>query len=119
MSRCLRCGSSLAQEEITCEACGGLLAGTRRVADVPLEEEAALVYDLLSSGGFHPVLAWLDDGGRPVPVERDGAVTPGAGLLPPVSHPFAVFVPEDEAAEALQVLQDANRAGFSDASASS
>ena len=83
MSRCLRCGAPLAEGDMTCEKCGRLLAGTRRVAEVPLEEEAALIYDLLASGGFHPVLAWLDDGGRPVAVERDGVTIPGAGLLPP------------------------------------
>jgi hypothetical protein len=119
MSHCLRCGAALAEGDMTCETCGRLLAGTRRVAEVPLEEEAALIYDLLASGGFHPVLAWLDDGGRPVPVERGAVRNPGAGLLPPVTTPFAVFVPDEEADEALQVLQDAKSAGVSDAPASS
>jgi hypothetical protein len=119
MSRCLKCGAALAEGDSTCEACGRVLAGTRQVAEVPLEEEAALIHDLLLSGGFHPVLAWLDDGGRPVPVERETATIPGAGLLPPVTTPFAVFVPEEEADEALQVLQDANAAGVSDGSVSS
>ena len=118
MSRCLKCGAALAEDGMTCETCGRLLAGTRRVAEVPLEEEAALLFDLLASGGFHPVLAWLD-GGRPVPVERDGVTIPGAGLLPPATTPFAVFVPDEEADEALQLLQDAERAGVSDGSASS
>ena len=118
MSQCLKCGAALAEGGSTCESCGRSLAGMQRVAEVPLEEEAALVYDLLASGGFHPVLAWLD-GGRPVPVEREGVTIPGGGLLPPVTTPFAVFVPEEEADEALQVLQDAERAGVSDAPASS
>jgi hypothetical protein len=119
MSHCLKCGAALAEGDSTCEACGRVLAGTRRVAEVPLEEEAALLYDLLASGGFHPVLAWLDGGGRPVPVERDGVSIPGAGLLPPATTPFAVFVPDEEADEALQLLQDAEHAGVSDGPASS
>ena len=113
MSRCLRCGAGLAQDEITCEACGSLLAGARRVAEVPLEEEAVLVHNLLQSAGFHPVLAWMDDGGQPRPMNPGTAIVPTMGLLPPVTNPFAVFVPEEEADEALQVLQDAGRADVS------
>jgi hypothetical protein len=119
MSVCAHCGAALAEGTLACENCGRPLARIRRVAEVPLEEEAALIYDLLASGGFHPVLAWLDDGGRPVPVERDSFTNPGAGLLPPVTTPFAVFVPDDEADEAILVLQDAGRAVVSDAPASS
>jgi hypothetical protein len=113
MSLCLRCGTNLAEGEMTCEACGRTLAGTTRVAEVPLEEEAALIYDLLLSAGFHPVLAWLDEG-RPRPVDRERGMAPAMGLLPPVTTPFAVYVPEDEETEASQVLQDAGRAGVSD-----
>jgi hypothetical protein len=119
MSHCLRCGATLTEDEMVCETCGRMLAGTRRVAEVPLEEEAALIYDLLSSGGLHPVMAWLDDGGRPVPILRDESAIPGGGLLPPLTNPFAVFVPDDEAEEALQVLQRAEEPGVSDAPVSS
>ena len=94
---------------MTCDGCGRLLAGTRRIAEEPLEEEAVLVHNLLESAGFHPVLAWLD-GGRPRPVSPGTPVVPAMGLLPPVTNPFAVFVPEEEADEAIQVLQDAGRA---------
>ena len=114
MNRCSNCGKDLAPGETTCASCRGLIPGTRQVAEVPLEEEAALIYDLLASAGFHPVLAWLDDKGRPLPVDREGGTVPAVGLLPPVTTPFAVYVPEDESAEAMQVLQDAGRAIVSD-----
>jgi hypothetical protein len=114
MNRCSGCGRDLPAGQTICEPCGRLLSGTRQVAEVPLEEEAALIYDLLTSAGFHPILAWLDDGGRPLPVDREGGTVPAAGLLPPVTTPFAVYVPEDESAEAMQVLQDAGRATVSD-----
>src|SRR5262249_21501653 len=100
--------------ETTCASCGGLLTGTRRVAEAPLEEEAALIYDLLTSAGFHPVLAWVDQAGRPAPIDRDDATVPAAGLPPPPPTPFAVYVPDDEAAEASQVLQDAGKGAISD-----
>src|SRR5262249_55550665 len=109
-----RCGKEMPPGETACPSCGDLLSGTRRVAEVPLEEEAALIYDLLTSAGFHPVLAWLDQGGRPSPVDREGGTVPAAGLLPPVTTPFAVYVPDDEAGEASQVLQDAGKAVLSD-----
>jgi hypothetical protein len=114
MNRCERCGHDLAAGEMTCGSCGSLLPGNPRVAEVPLEEEAALIYDLLTSAGFHPVLAWLDEGGRPLAVDREGGTVPAAGLLPPLTTPFAVYVPEDEAVEAAQVLQDAGRSVVSD-----
>jgi hypothetical protein len=114
MNRCTNCGRDLPPGETTCVGCGGLPSGTRRVAEVPLEEEAALIYDLLTSAGFHPILAWLDDSGRPSPVDREGSTVPTAGLFPPVTRPFAVYVPEDESVEAAQVLQDAGRASVSD-----
>jgi hypothetical protein len=84
------------------------MAGMSQVAEVPLEEEAVLIYELLESAGFHPMLAWLDEGG-PRPIKPGTNVSPGIGLLPPVTTPFAVFVPEEEADEARQVLQDAGR----------
>lgn len=119
MSQCLRCGETLPDNETTCEACGRLLAGTRRVAQAPLEEEAALVYDLLESAGFEPILAWVDTGEQPRPVQRDKTVVPAGGLLPPVNTPFAVYVREEDADEAMQVLDDATQKGVSEEPASS
>src|SRR5262249_15868393 len=89
--------------------------GHTRVATVSLEEEAALLYDLLESAGFTPRLAWIDDSSVPHPVPRQQSVAPAAGLLPPVTTPFAVFVADEDAEEALQVLRDAGRAGVRDA----
>jgi hypothetical protein len=88
------------------------LTGTRLVAEEQREEDVALVYDLLESGGFHPILAWVDDGGRPHTVNREAIVTRAAGLLPQVVTPFAVYVPEDEGDEAEQLLRDAGRAAI-------
>jgi len=114
MSHCESCGATLAPEEMTCPACGRMLAGSSQVAEVPLEEEAVLIHGLLESAGFNPMLAWLDDGGQPHPIKPGTMVSPALGLLPPVTTPFAVFVPEDEAMEARQVLQDAGRLPISD-----
>jgi|SRR6185436_8672701 len=118
MSHCLRCGATLPDQQTTCEGCGRLLAGARRVAQVPLEEEAALVYDLLESAGFEPILAWMESGDRPRPVQRGKMVVPAAGLLPPVTTPFAVYVRDEDADEAIQVLEDARRQGVSEEPAS-
>lgn len=109
MNRCQSCGAPLAPEEVSCRACGRLLADSCKVAEVPLEEEAVLIYELLESAGFHPMLAWLDEGGQPRPIKPGTMVSPAVGLLPPVTTPFAVFVPGEEEQEALQVLQDAGR----------
>jgi len=91
------------------------LQGKREVATASLEEEAALLYDLLESAGFTPHLAWIDDSGVPHLVPRQTSVSAAAGLLPPVTTPYAVYVPEEDAEEALQVLRDAGRAGVKDA----
>lgn len=108
MSQCDSCGAPLAENETTCRSCGRQMAGMSQVAEVPLEEEAVLIHQLLESAGFHPMLAWLDEGG-PRPIKPGTMVSPAIGLLPPVTTPFAVFVPEEEADEARQVLQDAGR----------
>lgn len=118
MSHCLRCGQSLAENDTTCESCGKLLAGARRVMQAPLEEEAALVYDLLESAGFQPILAWVESGDQPRPVMRDKSVVPAAGLLPPFTTPFAVYVREEDADEAMRVLEDARRQGVTEEPAS-
>lgn len=88
------------------------LTGARLVAEEQREEDVALVYDLLESGSFHPILAWMDDSGRPHTVERAAILTRAAGLMPQVVTPFAVYVPEDEADEAEQLLRDAGRAAI-------
>jgi len=95
------------------------LTGSRQVAEAPLEEEAVLLCDLLQSAGFHPILAWLDEGGRPRPIDPGRMVTRAIGLLPPVTTPFAVFVPEEEAEEAEQVLRDAGRYRLNDETSAS
>jgi hypothetical protein len=107
MSVCLRCGTNLEDGEMTCGECGKF----SRVAEAPLEEEAVLIHNLLESAGFHPILAWLDNGGHPRALPPATATVPAMGLLPPVTNPFVVFVPEDDADEAAQVLQDAGRGG--------
>jgi hypothetical protein len=54
----------------------------------------------------------MDDNGRPQTVKRSSIMTRAAGLLPPVVSPFAVYVPDDEAEEADQLLRDAGRAAI-------
>lgn len=87
----------------------------RQVAVETQEEQAALLAELLESAGFTTLVAWVDDGGHPHVIPRQQNVAPAAGLLPPVTNPFAVYVPEEDAEEALQVLADAGRAGVRDA----
>lgn len=89
--------------------------GMRKVAMEPVEEQAVLLAGLLESAGFTTLLAWVDDGGHPHVIPRQQSMAPAAGLLPPVTNPFAVYVPEEDAEEALQVLGDAGRAGVKDA----
>jgi len=89
--------------------------GMRKVATVSVEEEASLIHDLLESAGFTTLLAWVNEGGHPQLIPRQTNVAPAAGLLPPVTTPFAVYVPDEDAEEALQVLRDAGRAGVRDA----
>ena len=110
MSRCLNCGKALPEGELTCEACGELISGTRRVAEEPLQEEAAVAFGLLKSAGLHPLLAYLDEGGDPRPIDPEMNSVPGAGLMPPVTTPYAVYVPEEESEEALLILADARNA---------
>jgi hypothetical protein len=114
VSVCQNCHAPLAPDETACRACGRLLANACQVAEAPLEEEAVLIYELLESAGFHPMLAWLDEGGQPRPIKPGTMVSPAIGLLPPLTTPFAVFVPAEEESEALQVLQDAGRRSVSD-----
>ena len=88
--------------------------GMRRVAVQTVEEEAGLLADLLESAGFTTLLAWIDDGDVPHVIPRPKTVAPAAGLLPPVTNPFGVYVPDEDAEEALLVLRDAGRAGVRD-----
>jgi len=107
MSLCLNCRSELPAGDLTCEKCGELLAGSRMVAEESLQEEAAMAYGLLKGAGLHPLLAYIDEGGEPRPIDPEANFVPGAGLMPPVTTPYAVFVPEDESEEAVRILQDA------------
>ena len=114
MSFCLNCRTELPAGELTCEQCGQLLAGSRMVAEEPLQEEAAVAYGLLKVAGLHPLLAYIDEGGEPRPINPEANYVPGAGLMPPVTTPYAVFVPEDESEEAMRILQDAGRSQSDD-----
>jgi hypothetical protein len=109
MSHCLNCRTELPTGEMTCEQCGALLAGSRLVAEEPLQEEAAVAFGLLKQEGLHPLLAYLDEGGEPRPIDPEANYVPGAGLMPPVTTPYAVFVPEDEAVDAARILLEAGR----------
>ncbi len=111
MSHCVACGKPVPKGEINCEACGELLAGTRQVAVEPMRQEAMVAYGLLKSAGFQAVLAFLDESGEPHPIDPEASFMHGAGLMVPVNISFGVFVPEEEAKEALEVLQDARRSG--------
>jgi predicted nucleic acid-binding Zn ribbon protein len=111
MSHCVACGKPVPKGEINCESCGELLAGTRQVAVEPLRQEAMVAYGLLKSAGFQPVLAFLDESGEPHPIDPEASFVHGAGLMVPVNTAFGVFVSEDEAKEALEVLEDARRSG--------
>jgi hypothetical protein len=111
MSRCVSCGKALPAGEFTCDDCGSLLAGTREVAVEPLRQEAAVAFGLLKSAGFNPVLAYLDESGEPHPIDPEASFIHGAGLMIPVTTAFGVFVPEDEAQEAIEVLNDARASG--------
>ena len=114
MSQCLSCSAELPVGELTCGACGELLAGSRLVAEEPLQEEAAVAFGLLLGAGFHPLMAYIDEGGEPRPINPEANYVPGAGLMPPVTTPYAVFVPEAEANEAARLLQDVEREGNED-----
>ena len=109
MSHCLSCNTQLPAGELTCEACGEILAGSRLVAEEPLQEEASVAFGLLQSAGLHPTMAYIDEGGEPRPINPEANFVPGAGLMPPVTTPYAVFVPEEEADEAATILEDAGR----------
>jgi hypothetical protein len=117
MSHCLNCRTELPAGELTCERCGELLAGSRMVAEEPLQEQASIAYGLLQGAGLHPLLAYIDEGGEPRPIDPEANYVPGAGLMPPVTTPYAVFVPEDESEEASRILEDAGRSRKDDGGA--
>jgi len=79
------------------------------VAVEATREEALVALRLLESASMHPVLAYLDDSGVPHPLVPDEPFTGGAGLLLPVTTVFAVYVPEPEADESKQILEDARK----------
>ncbi len=109
MKTCLSCGAQIPEPTSTCEACHVPLAGTRRVALEPLQEEATFCHGLLESAGLHPVLAYIEDTGEPHPVDPGVEFGRSAGLMPPVTTPFGVYVPDEEVAEAQRVLADARK----------
>ncbi len=111
MSHCVSCGRALPKDELTCEGCGRLLAGTREVAIEPMRQEATIAFGLLQSAGFHPVLAFLDESGEPHPIDPEASFIHGAGLMVPVNTTFGVFVPEEEAEESRRILEDARSSG--------
>jgi len=106
-NQCVSCGTPLREGEPNCAACGRRLAGTREVVIEPLRQEAVVAYGLLQSAGFHPILAYLDDSGQPHPIEPEASFGDGAGLMIPVTTAFGVYVPEEEAAESIGILEDA------------
>jgi hypothetical protein len=107
---CPTCGEPIDAGVTPCPSCGSALAGALPVAVEATREEATLALRLLESAGMHPVLAYLDEGFVPHPIDPEGPFTAGAGLLLPVTTTFAVFVPEAEAEESKQILEDARRA---------
>lgn len=107
MNHCLHCGTSLPEGELNCKACGELLAGTRLVAEETLQEGAAIAYGLLKESGLQPILAYIDEGGEPHPIDPEADNVPGARLMSNVTTPYAVFVAEEEVDEALRILSEA------------
>ena len=104
---CPTCGEPVAAGATPCPSCGSPLAGARPAAVEATREEALLALRLLESAGMHPILAYLDDSGVPHAIVPDEPFTGGAGLLLPVTTVFAVYLPESEADEAKQILEDA------------
>ncbi|MBI4169679.1 MAG: hypothetical protein HY510_07055 [Acidobacteria bacterium] len=110
--RCPSCGADLGEGEATCRSCGSLLAGKREVVLEPLRQEAALAHALLQSAGFHPILAYHDESDVAHPIDPEQPFNRAAGLMVPIKTAFGVYVPEEEAEEALRVLEDARRASL-------
>jgi hypothetical protein len=107
MNHCLHCGTALPEGELNCRSCGELLAGTRLVAEETLQEGAAIAHGLLKESGLHPILAYIDEGGEPHPINPESDNVPGARFMSNVTTPYAVFVAEDEVDEALRILGEA------------
>lgn len=106
---CPTCGAALEGEGLACPSCDDLLAGSRQVVRVPLQQEAVLAHGLLQSAGFHATLAYLDQGDVPHPIDPAEPYLESLGLMIPFTA-YGVYVPEEEAEEALRVLEDARRA---------
>lgn len=109
-SRCPSCGASLPPGKTPCPDCGSPLAGLLPIVVEPLRQEAAVAYGLLQSAGLHPVLAYYDGSGVPHPIDPEETFLRAAGLMVPLTTSFAVYVPEGEAEDAEEILQDARRA---------
>jgi len=106
---CPTCGEAIETGTTPCPHCGSDLAGALPVAVEASREGAILALRLLESASMHPVLAYIDEGFVPHPIDSEVPFTGGAGLLLPVTTTFAVFVPEGEAEESKQILEDARR----------
>jgi hypothetical protein len=107
---CPTCGEPVeAGATPPCPSCGSTLAGARPVAVEATREESLIALRLLESASMHPVLAYLDDTGVPHPIVPDEPFTGSAGLLLPVTTVYAVYVPEAEADESKQILEDARK----------
>ena len=76
---------------------------------MPLRQEAGLVYGLLQSAGFHPILAYLDQSDAPHPIDPAEPFNESVGLMVPITTAYGVYVPEEEAEESMRVLEDARR----------
>jgi len=108
-SRCPTCEASIPHGVIPCPDCGSLLAGSLPIAVESLREEAAVAYGLLQSAGLHPVLAYYDESGVPHPIDAEENFLLSAGLMVPLTTSFAIYVPEGEAKDSGEILEDARR----------
>lgn len=106
---CPTCGEPVEAGSTPCPSCGSALAGSRPVAVEATREESLIALRLLESASMHPVLAYLDDSGVPHPIVADEPFTGSAGFLLPVTTVYAVYVPEAEADESKQILEDARK----------
>ena len=107
--RCPACDASIPLGVTPCPDCGSLLAGSLPIAVEPLREQAAVVYGLLRSAGLHPVLAYYDESGVPHPIDAEENFLRGGGLMVPFTTSFAIYVPEGEAKDSGEILEDARR----------
>ncbi len=109
---CPSCGAPIPADLASCPGCGDPLAGAREVAVEPMRQQALFAFSLLKSAGFHPILAFHDEGGEPHTLEAEEPFSLGGGLMIPVTTTFGVYVPRSEAEESARVLEDARLGGI-------